>query len=308
MENIGVHNGAHGAEAFGFRDLKRVHWNLEAPALYEHALRRGEACLVRGGALLAETGRPYRPLAEGQVRGPRLRHGSAGLVGQQRRASPRAPSSSSWPTSWPMPRARSCSPRTCTAAPIRPPGAGRVFTELAWHSLFIRNLLIRPDRAELPGFVPDLTIVDLPSFKADPARHGCRSETIIACDFTRKIVLIGGTSYAGEMKKSVFTYLNYVLPPQRRHADALLGQCRRRRGDVAVFFGLSGTGKTTLSADPNRTPPRRRRARLGALRRVQLRGRLLRQDDPALGARPSPRSTPRPSASARSWRTSSSIR
>ena len=99
--------------------------------------------------------------------------------------------------------------------------------------------------------MPELTIIDLPSFKADPARHGCRSETVIACDFTRRIVLIGGTSYAGEMKKSVFTYLNYVLPPQNvmpMHCSANVGH----GGDVAVFFGLSGTGKTTLSADPDR--------------------------------------------------------
>ena len=110
----------------------------------------------------------------------------------------------------------------------------RVVTEFAWHSLFIRNLLIRPDAAELADFVPQMTIIDLPSFRADPARHGCRTETVIAVDLTRMIVLIGGTSYAGEMKKSVFTVLNYLLPAKRRDADALLGQCRagRRRGGV----------------------------------------------------------------------------
>ncbi len=91
----------------------------------------------------------------------------------------------------------------------------RVYTEYAWHSLFIRNLLIRPAEEELASFDPEMTIVDLPSFKADPARHGCRGSTVIACDFTRKIVLIGGTEYAGEMKKSVFTYLNYALPRRR---------------------------------------------------------------------------------------------
>ena len=99
---------------------------------------------------------------------------------------------------------------------------------LAWHSLFIRNLLIRPEAEELAAFAPELTIVDLPSFQADPARHGARSSTIIACDFSRGIVLIGGTSYAGEMKKSVFTYLNYRPARQTRHADALLGQHQRR--------------------------------------------------------------------------------
>jgi phosphoenolpyruvate carboxykinase (ATP) len=128
----------------------------------------------------------------------------------------------------------------------------RVVTELAWHALFIRHMLRRPEAAELKGFEPAFTIVNLPSFRADPKVHGTRGETVIACDFTRKIVLIGGTSYAGETKKSVFSYLNYILPPQGvmpMHCSANVG----KNGDAAVFFGLSGTGKTTLSADPNRT-------------------------------------------------------
>ena len=129
----------------------------------------------------------------------------------------------------------------------------RVFTEYAWHSLFIRQLLIRPDRAELASFAPEMTIVDLPSFKPDAKRHGGRegSDTMVAIDFTRKIVLICGSSYAGEMKKSVFTALNFYLPAQGvmpMHCSANVG----KDGDVALFFGLSGTGKTTLSADPNR--------------------------------------------------------
>src|SRR5690606_29397809 len=125
-------------------------------------------------------------------------------------------------------------------------------TEFAWHSLFIRNLLIRPETAALAEYVPELTIIDLPSFSADPARYGIRSETVIAVDLTRKLVLIGGTSYAGEMKKSVFTALNYILPAKGvmpMHCSANEGP----NGDTAVFFGLSGTGKTTLSADPKRT-------------------------------------------------------
>ncbi len=128
----------------------------------------------------------------------------------------------------------------------------RVVTEFAWHSLFIRNLLIRPELSALAAFVPKLTIIDLPSFKADPERYGCRTETVIACDFTNGLVLIGGTSYAGEMKKSVFTVLNYLLPAKGvmpMHCSANAGP----DGDAAVFFGLSGTGKTTLSADPSRT-------------------------------------------------------
>ncbi len=128
----------------------------------------------------------------------------------------------------------------------------RVITQYAWHSLFIRNLLIRPSTEEAQTFIADLTILDLPSFTADPARHGCRSQTVIAVDFSRKIVLIGGTSYAGEIKKSVFGYLNFALPQKGvmpMHCSANVGA----DGASTLFFGLSGTGKTTLSADASRT-------------------------------------------------------
>jgi phosphoenolpyruvate carboxykinase (ATP) len=128
----------------------------------------------------------------------------------------------------------------------------RVYTELAWHSLFIRTLLIRPQAGDIASFVPELTIIDLPSFRCDPKRHGGKSENMVAIDFTRKIVIICGSQYAGEMKKSVFTTLNFFLPAQGvmpMHCSANVGP----NGDSAIFFGLSGTGKTTLSADPNRT-------------------------------------------------------
>ncbi len=128
----------------------------------------------------------------------------------------------------------------------------RVVTEFAWHSLFIRTLLVRPTAADLADFAAEYTIIDLPSFKADPARHGCRSETVVAVNFTEKLILIGGTRYAGEMKKSVFGILNYLLPTKGvmpMHCSANIGP----DGDTAVFFGLSGTGKTTLSADASRT-------------------------------------------------------
>jgi phosphoenolpyruvate carboxykinase (ATP) len=128
----------------------------------------------------------------------------------------------------------------------------RVINELAWHNLFIRTLLVRPTEAELEGFAPEYTIIDLPSFRADPERHGCRSETVIAVNFSEKLILIGGTKYAGEMKKSVFGILNYLLPAEGvmpMHCSANIGP----DGKTAVFFGLSGTGKTTLSADASRT-------------------------------------------------------
>jgi phosphoenolpyruvate carboxykinase (ATP) len=251
VDNIGVFNGAQGAEAFGFRSLKRVFWNLEAPALYEQSLIRGETKLAAGGPLLAETGvhtgrspkdkfivrdattednvwwdnnGSMTPEQFDTLLADFLKHAEGKDLFAQDLYGGADPSY----------RVRA-----------------RVFTEFAWHSLFIRTLLIRPEREELASYVPNLTIIDLPTFTADPARHGCRSGTIIACDYSRRIVLIGGTSYAGEMKKSVFTYLNYVLPQHGvmpMHCSANVGH----GGDAAIFFGLSGTGKTTLSNDPDR--------------------------------------------------------
>ncbi len=128
----------------------------------------------------------------------------------------------------------------------------RVINEFAWHNLFIRTLLVRPEAAELEGFDPEYTIIDLPSFRADPQRHGCRTETVVAVNLSEKLILIGGTAYAGEMKKSVFGILNYLLPKKGvmpMHCSANIGP----DGKSAVFFGLSGTGKTTLSADASRT-------------------------------------------------------
>ena len=128
----------------------------------------------------------------------------------------------------------------------------RVVAELAWHALFIRHMLRRPDPQDLDGFVPDLTIINLPSFAADPERHGCRSETVIANDLANGLTLIANSEYAGETKKSVFGALNYHLPADDvmpMHCSANVGPS----GDSALFFGLSGTGKTTLSSEPGRT-------------------------------------------------------
>jgi len=127
----------------------------------------------------------------------------------------------------------------------------RVYTETAWASIFARNLFRRPPRADLAGFQPNFTIINVPSFKADPATEGTRSETAILLHLKRMEVIIVGTEYAGEIKKSAFTVMNYLLPDEGvlpMHSAANVGEA----GDAAVFFGLSGTGKTTLSADPLR--------------------------------------------------------
>ena len=251
MRQTGIFNAAFGAQGFGFTELPAVHWNLQAPQLYAEALRREEAKIAQGGALVAETGAHTgrSPKDKFIVRDTTTQ----GAVW--------------WDNNGAMSpehfdrlladfiehaKGRELFAQDLYAA--ADPSARvktRVFTQLAWHSLFIRNLLIRPELAELASFVPDLTIVDLPSFRADPDRHGCRSDTVIACDFSRRIVLIGGTSYAGEIKKAVFTYLNFTLPEagvMPMHCSANSGG----RNEVAAFFGLSGTGKTTLSADPTR--------------------------------------------------------
>src|SRR5262245_17587159 len=128
----------------------------------------------------------------------------------------------------------------------------QVVNRFAWHNLFARNLfIVDPDLSQPPPVQPPFTVIASPSFQADPARHGTRSEVVIALNLAARLVLIGGTSYAGEMKKSVFSTLNYLLPQQGvlpMHCSANVG----RSGDVALFFGLSGTGKTTLSSDPDR--------------------------------------------------------
>ncbi len=121
----------------------------------------------------------------------------------------------------------------------------------AWHMAFVRNMFIRPERASLATFAPNFTVLHAPEMQADPARHGTRTGTFIAVNIGKRMILIGGTRYAGELKKSMFTVMNYMMPKQNvlsMHCSANVGKA----GDTALFFGLSGTGKTTLSADPSR--------------------------------------------------------
>ncbi len=127
----------------------------------------------------------------------------------------------------------------------------RLVTPNAWHALFVSNMLRRPAAADLPTFTPEWHILHAPELQADPARHGTRSGTFVVIHFAAHTILIGGTRYAGELKKAVFTTLNYLLPAH----GVLPMHCAATRGtggDVALFFGLSGTGKTTLSTDPER--------------------------------------------------------
>ena len=235
--------------AFGFSWLKNISWNEDETALAAKALAEGEVQQTHTGALVATTGAHTG-------RSPKDKY----IVMDDSTAR-----SVWWDQNRPMStkhfetlkadflnhaRLRNVFVQDLEACadPAHLLNA-RVITEFAWHSLFMRHLL-KPSTQDT--FISGLTIIDLPSFKADPARHGTSSETVIAIDFASKTVLIGGTAYAGEMKKAVFTYLNYVLPEAGvlpMHCSANVGA----RSDTAIFFGLSGTGKTTLSADPSRT-------------------------------------------------------
>jgi phosphoenolpyruvate carboxykinase (ATP) len=231
-----------------------LHWNLTFAPLVEHAVRRSEGLLAKDGPLVVRTGKHTGRAAKDRFI---VRNGtSESTVWWGKTNQPMAPDAFDrlyedflvalgtkdtlfvqdlYGGSQPEHRVRV-----------------RVVNELAWHNLFIRTMLVRPEAHELPGFVPEFTMIDLPSFRADPERHGCRGETVIAVNLEKKLVLIGGTSYGGEMKKSVFGLLNFILPTHGimpMHCSANIGP----KGDTAVFFGLSGTGKTTLSADPNRT-------------------------------------------------------
>ncbi len=234
-------------------ELGHVYYNLMEPALVEQALKRDEGTLGNGGALLVTTGKHTgrSPNDKFVVRTPSVED------------------SIWWENNKPMDPASFDQLYTDMLAHMKGRdyfvqdlfgGADpahrldvRMVTELAWHGLFIRHLLRRPDRDELDTFVPEFTIINCPSFKADPEKHGCRSSTVVALNFDKKLILIGGTEYAGENKKSVFTLLNYILPGKgimAMHCSA--NHAIDNPVDTAVFFGLSGTGKTTLSADPSR--------------------------------------------------------
>jgi phosphoenolpyruvate carboxykinase (ATP) len=235
-------------EAEGLKGA-RARWNLAVPALYEEAVRRGEGLISRHGPLVCRTsphtgrspndkfivrdvqaertvawGAINRPMSEGHFQTLRrdlvASLDSAELLVQECYAGADAQ----------------------FRLPIR------VITQYAWHSLFARNLFLPGDD---PSPAPEFTVIDAPGFRADPARHGSQSDVVIAVSFAERLVLIGGTSYAGEIKKSIFTILNYLLPLRdvlSMHCSANIG----RANDVALFFGLSGTGKTTLSSDPER--------------------------------------------------------
>ena len=252
MKQTGPHIGKVGIEKSGLKDLAAAHWNYSEARLYEEALRRGEGQVTADGALAVTTGQHTGRSAQDKFV---LRDANT-------------EDTIWWDNNKPISQENFDRLKQDFLAHAQGRelfvqdlfgGAdpahrlpARIFCEYAWHSLFIRYLLRVPAQADYETFDPELTIINLPSFAADPERHGVRSNTVIACDFSNKLILIGGTEYAGETKKSVFTTLNYLLPESGvmpMHCSANVGP----DGSSAVFFGLSGTGKTTLSSDANRT-------------------------------------------------------
>ncbi len=255
MENLGVHISRHGLDLHGVESSGRAYWNLPPARLYEEALSRGEAVLAAEGPLVAHTGHHTgrspndRFIVRGDTEAETVWWGAVNR---------------------PILRSRFNALRDRVRAHMSSrdlfvfngyAGADpahqmpvRVVTELAWHSLFARNMFRRElDGDKLAAFKPDFTVLSAPSCVADPEVHGTSSPTFILVDFEQRQVLIGGSAYAGEIKKSIFSVMNYEMPQQRvlpMHCSANYGASR---DDVALFFGLSGTGKTTLSSDPERT-------------------------------------------------------
>ena len=240
-------------EYLGIKNINNVYWNLTTPALYEQVIRRREGVIGHLGPVIVRTGSftgrspndkfiVKEPTTEGQIHWGkvnrpfvednfnRIHHRLLAYL-----------------------QGNDVFVQDCYAgADERYRIPVRVITEYAWHNLFVRNMFIRiRDLEEYQKFVPEFTIINLPKFHAVPELDGTRSEAFVLVNYAKKLILIGGTSYAGEIKKSVFSILNYLLPHKRvmaMHCSANQG----KDGDVALFFGLSGTGKTTLSADPDR--------------------------------------------------------
>jgi len=241
-------------EKLGLKNLELVYWNSPSPSLYEEAIRRREGHLSHMGPLVVQTGYFKGRAAKDKF-----------IVEE-----PESKSHISWgEVNRPISEARfdALFDRVCSYLEgqqlfVQDCLAGadpdyevpvRVITQDAWHALFARTMLVRPVDfgREIGVDEPRFTIIHAPHYHALPSVDGTNSEAFILINFARRLVLIGGTSYAGEIKKSVFTYMNYLLPQMgvmSMHASANVG----KKGDVAVFFGLSGTGKTTLSSDPAR--------------------------------------------------------
>ena len=253
MSKLGRHISSHGLDNHGLHPTKDVHWNYPAAQLVEEAIRRGEGQLSAGGALVTDTG-----------------HHTGRSPNDKFTVEEPSSKEKIWWGSVNRPisidhfgvlRADILDYLNARELFVFDGWAGahpahrlsiRVVTENAWHALFAENMFIEAAPAEQEKHTPEFTVLHAPGLQADPAKHGTKSETAIVVNFGTREVLICGTQYAGEIKKSIFSVLNYQLPDRGvmpMHSSVNIGS----DGHAAIFFGLSGTGKTTLSADPRRT-------------------------------------------------------
>lgn len=255
MQTLQTMNKKYGLENHGIKNIGNVYWNLTTGALYEEIVRRREGFILHRGPIAVKTGHFTGRAADEKfiVKEP----SSEEFVwwGKVNRPIEEKKVDALFHRLLAYIQGKDLYVQDCYAGadpkyqvPIR------IITETAWHNLFARNMFVQiASRKKLEDHVPECTILNVPHFHANPELDGTNSEAFIIVNFGKKLILIGGTSYAGEIKKSVFTILNYFLPREDKvlpmHCSANVG---KEDGDVAVFFGLSGTGKTTLSADPER--------------------------------------------------------
>jgi len=253
VREAGALASLYGLENHGLTNLRRVYWNLPAPALYEEAIHRSEGQLCHLGPLVVDTGKhTARAAADKFVVREQTTEESVWWGQYNRPFHPEAFSAL---------HARLCGYLQGRDVFVQDVYGGadpehrlavRIITQKAWHSLFARTMFLKNTTTdEARRHVPDFTVIAAPGFQANPLSDGTRTGTFIVLSFRDKLAIIGGTGYAGEIKKTVFTVLNYLLPLEgvlSMHCSANVGP----DGDAAIFFGLSGTGKTTLSADPSR--------------------------------------------------------
>jgi phosphoenolpyruvate carboxykinase (ATP) len=253
VREAGALASRYGLENHGLTHLRRVYWNLPAPALYEEAIHRSEGQLCHLGPLVVDTGKHTARAAADKFVVREESTEERVWWGQYNRPF--------HPEAFSALHARLCGYLQGRDVFVQDVYGGadpehrlavRIVTQKAWHSLFARTMFLKNTTAdEARRHVPDFTIIAAPGFQANPLADGTRTGTFIVLSFRDKLAIIGGTGYAGEIKKTVFTVLNYLLPLEgvlSMHCSANVGQ----DGDAAIFFGLSGTGKTTLSADPSR--------------------------------------------------------
>jgi len=253
MQEFGLKSFKSGLEKYGIESVSEVHWNLTPSELTEEAIKNGEGTITDTGALMCDTGKftGRAPKDRFVVKDSRTRDtvwwGDINFPID--------------PENFDKIYEKLIAHLDGKKLYVRDAYAGtdsryrlnlRVVNTLAWHNLFCYNLFLRPPRERLKDFDPTFTIINAPDFYADPESDGTRQGNFAIINFTRKMIIIGGTAYAGEMKKGIFSVLNYILPEEHdvlpMHCSANVGE----NGDTAIFFGLSGTGKTTLSADPSR--------------------------------------------------------